>query len=176
MWQNCGKCILMMPVGTYIRAELLQSCPTLCNSVDHSPPGSSVHGILQARILEWVPFPPPGVFPAQGSSRGLLCLLHWQAGSLSQLLYATPLLMPTSAVWRVSSWFYQAVKLPEPCIAPWSCGNLALGSATVCVFWFSCHSPWFSNVVLLGRHSLSGISVAGSWCSPSPLTWWDLNC
>ena len=31
-----------------------QSCPTLCDSVDCSPPGSSVHGILQARILEWV--------------------------------------------------------------------------------------------------------------------------
>ena len=30
-----------------------QSCPTLCNPVDCSPPGSSVHGILQARILEW---------------------------------------------------------------------------------------------------------------------------
>ena len=33
---------------------MLQSCPTLCNPVDCSPPGSSVHGILQARILEWV--------------------------------------------------------------------------------------------------------------------------
>ena len=35
-------------------AKLLQSCPTLCNPVDGSPPGSSVHGILQARTLEWV--------------------------------------------------------------------------------------------------------------------------
>ena len=34
-----------------------QSCPTLCNLVDYSPPGSSVHGILQARILEWVAVP-----------------------------------------------------------------------------------------------------------------------
>ena len=31
-----------------------QSCPTLCDHVDCSPPGSSVHGILQARILQWV--------------------------------------------------------------------------------------------------------------------------
>ena len=31
-----------------------QSCPTLCDPVDCSPPGSCVHGILQARILEWV--------------------------------------------------------------------------------------------------------------------------
>ena len=35
-------------------SEVAQLCPTLCNPVDCSPPGSSVHGILQARILEWV--------------------------------------------------------------------------------------------------------------------------
>ena len=33
---------------------IIQSCPTLCNPVDCSLPGSSVHGLLQARILEWV--------------------------------------------------------------------------------------------------------------------------
>ena len=37
-----------------------QSCPTLCDPMDCSLPGCSVHGILQARILEWLPFPPPG--------------------------------------------------------------------------------------------------------------------
>ena len=31
-----------------------QSCPTLCDHIDCSPPGSSLHGILQAKILEWV--------------------------------------------------------------------------------------------------------------------------
>ena len=35
-------------------AKLHQSCPTLCNLIDGSPPGSSVPGILQARTLEWV--------------------------------------------------------------------------------------------------------------------------
>ena len=35
-------------------AKSLQSCPTLCNPIDSSPPGSPVPGILQARILEWV--------------------------------------------------------------------------------------------------------------------------
>ena len=34
-------------------AKLLQSCPTLCDPIDGSPPGSSVHGIFQARVLEW---------------------------------------------------------------------------------------------------------------------------
>ena len=37
-----------------VGAESLQSCLTLCNPMDCSPPGSSVHGILQARIREWV--------------------------------------------------------------------------------------------------------------------------
>ena len=35
-------------------SEVAQSCPTLCDPVDCSLPGSSAHGILQARILEWV--------------------------------------------------------------------------------------------------------------------------
>ena len=38
-------------------SEVAQSCPTLCNPMDYSPPGSSVHGILQAQILEWVAIP-----------------------------------------------------------------------------------------------------------------------
>ena len=38
-------------------AMFLQLCPTLCDPVDCSPPGSSIHGILQARILEWVAIP-----------------------------------------------------------------------------------------------------------------------
>ena len=38
-------------------AKLLHSCLTLCNTLDHSLPGSYVHGILQARVLEWVAMP-----------------------------------------------------------------------------------------------------------------------
>ena len=38
-------------------AKLLQLCPILCDHMDCSPPGSSVHGILQAKILEWVVIP-----------------------------------------------------------------------------------------------------------------------
>ena len=45
-------------------AQSLQVCPTLCNPVDHNPPGSSAPGILQARILEWVATP-----SSQGSSQ-----------------------------------------------------------------------------------------------------------
>ena len=38
----------------FIAAKSLQSCPTLCEPIDGSPPGSPVPGILQARTLEWV--------------------------------------------------------------------------------------------------------------------------
>ena len=40
-------------------AKSLQSCPTLCNPIDRSPPGSPVPEILQARTLEWVGLPCP---------------------------------------------------------------------------------------------------------------------
>ena len=40
-----------------------QSCPTVCDPMDCILPGPSVHGIFQARIPEWLPFPPPGALP-----------------------------------------------------------------------------------------------------------------
>ena len=43
-------------------AKSLQSCPTLCNPIHHSLPGSCVHGLLQARILEWITMPSSRVF------------------------------------------------------------------------------------------------------------------
>ena len=43
-----------------------QSCPVLCDPVDCSPPGSSVHGILRATLLRGLPFPPPGDLPDPG--------------------------------------------------------------------------------------------------------------
>ena len=50
-------------------SEVAQLCPTLCNPMDCSLPGSSLHGVLQARILEWVcHFLPQGIFPTQGSN------------------------------------------------------------------------------------------------------------
>ena len=43
-----------MKEGTKPAAKSLQSCPTLCDPIDGSPPGSAIPGILQARTLEWV--------------------------------------------------------------------------------------------------------------------------
>ena len=51
-----------------------QSCLTLCDPMDCSSPGSSVHRIFQARILEWVAISSPGNFLTQGSNLHLLYL------------------------------------------------------------------------------------------------------
>ena len=55
----------------------LQSCLTLSDPMDYSPLGSSVHVILQVRILGWVPFL-QGIFPTQGRNTCLLCHLRKQ--------------------------------------------------------------------------------------------------
>ena len=65
-----GFIFASLPLGSVsVHAKLLQSCPTLCNPMDCSLPDSSVCGILQARILEWVATPSsrgssdPGIKP-----------------------------------------------------------------------------------------------------------------
>ena len=73
-----------------VPAKSLQPCLTLCDSVVCSLPGSPVHGILQARILEWVARSLlQGIFLTQGSN-----LLHWFAGSLPLTTWETLALFP----------------------------------------------------------------------------------
>jgi len=54
-WQRySGTITLGPPLAAAAAAKSLQSCPTLCDPIDGSPPGFPVPGILQARTLEWV--------------------------------------------------------------------------------------------------------------------------
>ena len=53
-------------VALYV-CSVAQLCLTLCNPMDCCLLGSSVHGLLQVRILEWLPFPSPGDLSTQGS-------------------------------------------------------------------------------------------------------------
>ena len=84
------------PTWTRMSAWVVQSCPTLCNSMDCRSPGSSVHGDSPGKnpgvachdLLQ-------GIFPTQGLNPCHLCLLHWQAGSL-------PLVPPG----KLHSWKY----------------------------------------------------------------------
>ena len=57
-----------------------QRCLTLSDPMDCSLPGSSIHGIFQARMLEWLPFPTLGDLPDPGIEP--MNFMHWQAGSL----------------------------------------------------------------------------------------------
>ena len=58
-WDSPGKntgvgChFLLQSIKVKSEGEVAQSCPTLSDPVDYSPPGSSIHGTLQARVLEW---------------------------------------------------------------------------------------------------------------------------
>ena len=96
-------------------------CPTLCDPMDCNPPGSSVHGILQGRILGWVAIPFSRViFPTQGSN---MSLLHCR-----QILYRLSHQGSPSNIMAPSqfSWFPREAehrghsimcpgKCPEPC-------------------------------------------------------------
>ena len=55
---------------------------TLCNPMNYSPPSSSVPGILQARILEWVAVPSSRVSSPPKDQASISCLLLWQEDSL----------------------------------------------------------------------------------------------
>ena len=77
-WDSPGKntgvgChFLLQCMKVKSESEVAQSCLPLSDPVDCSPPGSSIHGILQARILGWVPVSfSRGIFLTQGSNPGL---------------------------------------------------------------------------------------------------------
>ena len=66
-----GKKVMTNLAATATAAKSLQLCPTLCDPIEGSPPGSSTHGIIQARVLEWVAIS-LGIFLTQASNPGLL--------------------------------------------------------------------------------------------------------
>ena len=83
--QNKNLPVLHYVPSVLVRSVCAQACLTLCGPIDCSLPGSSIHGIFQPRILEWV-----AIFcfkvssQTQGWNPRLFSLLHcWQAGSLS---------------------------------------------------------------------------------------------
>ena len=101
-WEpSCHNWILEPPLTSCVLATFwptvcansLQSCPTLCNPMDCCPPCFAFYGLLPTMLLSPLDSPGEntgvgcrallqGIFLTQGSSLCLLCLLHWQAGSL----------------------------------------------------------------------------------------------
>ena len=89
-------------------AKSLQSCPTLCDPIDGSPPGSAVPGILQARTLEWVAFSFSNAWTWKVKVKSLSC----------DLLLATP----WTAATDVPQWVHGKWNVAPAChgiLLPW---------------------------------------------------------
>ena len=80
--------------------QSLQSCLTSCDPVDYSPRGSSVHGILQERVLEWVAMPSSGdIEPRSALQVESLPLSHWGSPNGLLLGHKKTEIMPFAATW-----------------------------------------------------------------------------
>ena len=71
LWRPSKFHVPRLTVQGWVHAQSLQLCLTLCDPIHCSPPGSSVHGVLQARILEWITVLLQEIFSTQGLSRHL---------------------------------------------------------------------------------------------------------
>ena len=100
-----------------MHAKSLQSCPTFCDPMDYTPPGSTVRGILQARILEWGAMPSPRDLPHPGFKPKSL-MSPALAGELFTIsaTWEAPLSLTAQAK-------FQDLKVigPEPCIRRVTC-------------------------------------------------------
>ena len=93
---------------SHVHAKSLLSCPALCNLMDCSPPGTSAHGILQARILEWIAMPSsrgssqPRDWTWSPASRQLL--YHLGSPSQSYIYTYIPFLLNFLPIWVTTVW------------------------------------------------------------------------
>ena len=113
-----------------VHAQSLQSCPTPCDPMDCSLPGSSVHGILRARILEWVAMP-----SSRGSSRpkDRTCISctpgrffttepTWNTPPSPQPIYMSPSKFPISIRMRCA---VLCCRFSRLCATPWTVAHQA---------------------------------------------------
>ena len=155
--------------------KLLQSCPNLCDPMDHSPPVSSVRGILQAWKLGCHALF-QGIFPTQELNPHLLCLLHWQVGSLplvqlgpisfsnfKKIIYFW-LYWVSIAVWGLSLVAASGVYL---CL---QCSDFSFGGFSCC----GTRALWLPVSVVVA-HGLSCSAACGIFpdrgSNPCPLHW-----
>ena len=99
------KLVFAQLLSGNVCVKVTQSCPTLCNPMDYSLPHSSVHRILQARILEWVAIP-----FSRGSSRPR----DWSHVSCVSALQADSLPSETPGKSQTQTW----ILAPGPCYWP----------------------------------------------------------
>ena len=150
----------------YVHAKSLQSRSTLCNTMNCSPPGSSVHGILQARILEWV-----ALLSSRGSSQPRdqtytsyvsYIYTHISSSSASILLphstplghYRAPSWAPCAVQQLVTSylfhtWSYINVSATLPIHSTLTFGPCVHMSDTLYVSLYSCPANSFISTIFL---------------------------
>ena len=111
---NCGIIALQCCIGFCCKNKVnqlctcAQSCPTLCEPMDCSPTGSSVHGIFQARILEWVSIS----FSRESSQpRNWNCISCWQVDQLYLYIYPLSLSLSPTPLPPNSTRSFQRTKL-----------------------------------------------------------------
>ena len=157
----------------------------LCDPTGYSPPGSSVYGILQARILESVAF---STFRASSWPRDqtyVSCLLFWHAGSLSLVPPGKPQRCPTGSeyVRRLAHFSAagSAVRKPKACPYPDSAGGKK--SPEVTQEEAGCHSEKLRVFAitqawdpLLSPHSLCGCVILGKLVNLSELHFLPMKC
>ena len=137
--------------------SVIQSRPTFCGPTDCSPPSFSVHGIFSARILERLPFPPPGDLPDLGLEPespalvgGFFTLSHLGVAYLTYqktkdclcflIVVAVQLLSMLDSLWPHG---LQHSRLPYPSLSP----------AQICVHWVTdANQPSHSPALNLSQH------------------------
>ena len=107
MWCELGlnECGILI-WGAAAASKSLQSCPTLCDPIDGSPPGSAVPGILQARTLEWVAISFSSAWKWQVKVKSLSCV--WLLATPWTAAYQAP---PSMGLSRQEFW--SRVPLPS---------------------------------------------------------------
>ena len=141
-------------------SKSFHSCPALCDPMDHIPPGSSVHGILQAGILEWVTIP----FPKGFSWPSILCRSPaLQASSLLSEPRVLTVLASHHAVWERRGETTGRMQALTPCSATKPEGKLWLvRTSDLWNYRRGNLSVWFEKLPSSLQHNFQRPSVPAS--------------
>ena len=125
-------------------AKSRQSCPTLCDPIDGSPPGSPVPGILQARTLEWVAisFSNEGKWKAKVKSLSCVRLFTtpWTAAYQARVLESVAISFSNAWKWKVKVKSLSRVWL----LRPWDFPGKSTGVGCHCLLQFNLYSKAIS--------------------------------
>ena len=138
----------MLCVHDFFVAQL---CLTLCNSMDYSPPSSSIHGILQARILEWVAMP---------SSRESSWPRNWTQvpPSAGRFFTAGPSGKPKIVLKKCSNYYAMRSEIdPQNSWVHVEMGYIWNSAVCAKSYAFDFKFPYFSPLVLQENHETKGI-------------------